>query len=92
MVLILGVYGLNVRGLHHPASCHARIAPAFHIPAHPANDAVHALDDVGAGQRAAQFQRQSKTVDGQDLVHTLENGRPVIIAAKRATGLDQGVI
>jgi hypothetical protein len=30
--------------------------------------------------------------DDRISVHLLENGRPVIIAAKRAAGLDQGVI
>ena len=75
-----------------PAQSHLRVPPALHIPAYLANDAVHALDDVGAGQRAAQIRREAKPVDGQDLVHTLENGRPVIIAAKHLTGLDQGVI
>jgi hypothetical protein len=30
--------------------------------------------------------------DDRVSVHTLENGRPVIIAAKHLTGLDQGVI
>lgn len=46
----------------------------FCIPAHTANDAVHALDDVGAGQRAAQVRRQAKPVHGQDLVQTFEDG------------------
>ena len=57
-----------------PAQSHLRVPPALHIPAHLANDAVHALDDVGAGQRAAQIRREAKPVDGQDLVQTLENG------------------
>ena len=57
-----------------PAQSHLCIPPALHIPAYLANDAVHALDDVGAGQRAAQVRRQTEPVDGQDLVQTLENG------------------
>jgi hypothetical protein len=36
-----------------PAQSHLRIPPALHIPAHLANDAVHALDDVGAGHQRA---------------------------------------
>jgi hypothetical protein len=56
------------------AQTHLRVPPALHIPAHLANDAVHALDDVGAGQRAAQVRRQAEPVDGEDLVQTLEDG------------------
>jgi hypothetical protein len=57
-----------------PAQSHLCVPPALHIPAYLANDAVHALDDVGAGQRAAQVLRQAEPVDGQDLVQTLQNG------------------
>ena len=56
-----------------PAQSHLCIPPALHIPANLANDAVHALDDVGAGQRTAQIRRQAKPVHGQDLIQTLED-------------------
>ena len=57
-----------------PAQSHLRVPPALHIPTYLANDAVHALDDVGAGQRPAQVRRQAEPVDRQDLVQTLEDG------------------
>ena len=50
--------------LHHgstgPAQRHGGIVPAFDVAADPADGAVHVLDDVGAGQRAAQFGRKPR--------------------------------
>src|SRR5271157_5558161 len=52
------------RRLHHgspgPAQRHGGIFPAFDVAADAADRAVHVLDDVGAGQRAAQFGRQAQ--------------------------------
>src|SRR3546814_7500468 len=50
-------------GLEHggggPAQRHAGVLPAFDVAADPADGAVHVLDDVGAGERPAQFGRQA---------------------------------
>src|SRR5271154_3172225 len=43
-----------------PAQCHRCIPPAFDVAADAADRAQHVLDDVGAGERAAQRQRQAK--------------------------------
>jgi predicted acylesterase/phospholipase RssA len=55
--------------LHHgspgPAQRHGSIFPAFDVAADAADRAVHVLDDVGAGQRAAQFGRQAQAADGE---------------------------
>jgi len=49
------------------------IAPAFDVSADLADGAVHVLDDVGAGQRPAQFDRQAKAGDGEDFVDALQD-------------------
>ena len=64
-----------------PAQCHRGIAPAFHVAADPPQRAHHVLDDVGAGQRAAQLDRQPEPDDRQHLVDALQD-------AGRDTGRD----
>ena len=64
--------------LHHgspgPAQRHGGIFPAFDVAADAADRAVHVLDDVGAGQRAAQFGRQAQAADGEDFIQPFQNG------------------
>ena len=45
----------------------------LHVAADPANRAHHVLDDVGAGQRAAQLARQTEPRDGEDFVKPLQD-------------------
>jgi hypothetical protein len=58
--------------LHHsgssPAQRHRGIAPSLHVARHTPDRALHVLDGIGAGERAAQLQRQSEAIDGQDLI------------------------
>ena len=65
-------------GLEHggssPAQRHRGVAPALDVAADPADRAHDVLDDVGAGQRAAEFLRQAKPHHGEDLVEPLEDG------------------
>ena len=65
-------------GLHHassgPAQGHRAIPPALHVAADLPDRAVHVLDDVGAGQGAAQFPGQAQADDTQDLVYPFQNG------------------
>lgn len=49
-----------------PAERHPGVPPAFDVAADLPDGPVHVLDDVGAGQRPAQFDRQSKAGDGED--------------------------
>lgn len=49
------------------------MAPAFDVGADPADRAHHVLDDVGAGQRAAQLLGQAQTRDREDLVEPLHD-------------------
>ena len=55
-------------GLHHcrarPAQRHRGVVPVLHVAADATDRAVHVLDDVGAGQRAAQFGGQAEAIDG----------------------------
>ncbi len=51
-----------------PAQGHGGMAPAFDVGADPADRAHHVLDDVGAGQRAAQLLGQAQTRDREDLI------------------------
>src|SRR4051812_1912601 len=65
-------------GFHHagsgPAQGHRGIPPALHVAADLPDGAVHVLDDVGAGQRAAQLPRQPQADDTQDLIQSLQDG------------------
>jgi len=58
-------------GLQHggagPAQRHAGVAPAFDVAADLPDGAVHVFDDVGAGERTAQFDRQAQAGHGEDL-------------------------
>ena len=75
--------------LHHggpgPAQRHGGILPAFDVAADAADRAVHVLDDVGAGQRAAQFGRQAQAADGEDFIQPFQNAagnaRGVVVQA-----------
>lgn len=49
------------------------VPPAFDVAADLPDGPVHVLDDVGAGQRPAQFDRQSKAGDGEDFVNPLQD-------------------
>ena len=64
-------------GLQHtsggPAKRHPCIPPAFNIAADLPDGPVHVLDDVGAGQRTAQLDRQAQAGNGEDLVEPLED-------------------
>ena len=56
-----------------PAERHPGVPPAFDVAADLPDGPVHVLDDVGAGQRPAQFDRQSKAGDGEDFVDPLQD-------------------
>ena len=56
-----------------PAQRHGRVPPAFDIAADATDRAHHVLDDVGAGQRAAQLGRKAEADDGQDFVEALQD-------------------
>ncbi len=64
--------------LHHtssgPAQGHRAIPPALHVAGDLPDGAVHVLDDVGAGQGAAQFPGQAQADDTQDLVYAFQDG------------------
>jgi len=59
-------------GLQHasggPAKRHPGIPPAFNVAADLPDGPVHVLDDVGAGERTAQLDRQAQAGNGEDLV------------------------
>jgi hypothetical protein len=63
-------------GLQHggtgPAQRHRSVPPAFDVAANPPNGAHHVLNDVGAGERAAQLGRKAEADDGQDFVEALQ--------------------
>ena len=63
-------------GFHHasssPAQSHRGIPPALHVAGDLADRAVHVLDDVGAGQGAAQVLGQAQADDTQDLIQSLQ--------------------
>ena len=69
-----------VGGLRHgrrrPAQGHRGIAPVLHVAADTSDRAVHVLDDVGAGQRTAQFGGQAEVIDGENFVEALQNAVP----------------
>ena len=69
-----------VGGLQHggsrPAQGHRGIAPVLHVAADTPDRAVHVLDDVGAGQRTAQFGGQADAIDGENFVEALQNAVP----------------
>ena len=56
-----------------PTERHPGVPPAFDVSANLPDGPVHVLDDVGAGQRPAQFDRQSKAGDGEDFVDPLQD-------------------
>ena len=84
-------FGRLPHGSAGPAQRHGGIVPAFDVAADAADRAVHVLDDVGAGQRAAQFGRQAQAADGEDFIQPFQNGagnaRGVVV---QAAGRDCG--
>ena len=56
-----------------PAQCHGSISPAFDIAADAPDCPHHVLDDIGAGERAAQFGGKPETDHGQDFVEALQD-------------------
>ena len=56
-----------------PAEHHRGIPPTFDVAADLPNSAVHVLDDVGAGQRPAQLERQPEAGDGKNFIQPLQN-------------------
>src|SRR5512134_694521 len=56
-----------------PAQGHGGVLPPLHVSADLTNGAVHVLDDVGAGQRPAQFGRQAEPGDREDFVDALQD-------------------
>ena len=67
----------SLGGFHHasgrPTQGHLGILPSFDVAADAADGAVHVLDDVGAGERAAQLGRKAEAGDGQDLVDAFQD-------------------
>src|SRR3954447_21694602 len=63
-------------GFHHASTAqgHRGISPALHVAADLPDGAVHGLDDVGAGQRAAQLPGQPQADDTQDLIQSFQDG------------------
>src|SRR5450631_4867431 len=49
-----------VHGRSGPAQSHRGRTPAFHIAGDATHGPHHVFDDVGAGQRAAQFRRKTE--------------------------------
>ena len=78
-------FGRFPHGSAGPAQRHGGIIPAFDVAADAADRAVHVLDDVGAGQRAAQFGRQAQAADGEDFIQPFQNAagnaRGVVVQA-----------
>ena len=71
--LVTGFHRLKPLGsLHHacggPPQGHAGISPAFDVVADAPDGPVHILNNVGAGQGAAQLDGQAQAADGEDLV------------------------
>src|SRR3954470_16172552 len=56
-----------------PSERHAGVTPAFGVAADAADGSVYVFDDVGAGERASEFQRQTEPRDGEDLVDTFQD-------------------
>lgn len=65
--------GRFLHGGAGPAKRHGSLLPPLHVTADPADGAIHVLDDVGAGQRAAQFRGQTQAGDGEDLADAFQN-------------------
>jgi len=64
-------------GLQHasggPAKRHPGIPPAFNVATDLPDGPVHVLDEVGAGERPVQLDRQAQADNGEDLVEPLED-------------------
>ena len=56
-----------------PSERHLGVPPAFDVAADLPDGPVHILDDVGAGERTAQFDRQAQAGNGEDLVEALQD-------------------
>jgi len=69
-------FGRFQHGSAGPAQGHRSVAPVLHVAADPPDRPVHVLDDIGAGQRTAQFGGQTEAIDGENLVEALQNAVP----------------
>ena len=65
--------GCFLRGGGGPSQGHRGRAPVFDVAADPAHRAHDILDDVGAGERAAQFAREAEPCDGEHLVDPFQD-------------------
>ena len=67
-------FGRLVHARFGPAQRHLRVMPPLHVPADQTDHRVHRLDDVGAGERVAQFEWLPETDQGENFIHLLEDG------------------
>src|SRR5579862_1336672 len=56
-----------------PAQRHRSMAPSFDVATDAAHSPHHVFDAIGAGERAPQWRRQTKAVDGEYLIEPFEN-------------------
>jgi hypothetical protein len=69
-------FGGLQHGRRRPAQTHRGVAPVLHVAADTSDRPVHVLDDIGAGQRTAQFGGQAEAIDDENFVEALQNAVP----------------